>query len=320
MRDIFGEKLMMKFMVSYNIIYKLQNPTFFENVEIIRLNSPWYTKEELVDIFKNNSHEKFLDINIKYRSKRKIMDHDYKELLELAVKYDVEWVGISNVEDVDTLHNLQKYISNSSTKICAKIETQKGYDNFKDIMSNCDGIMVDLEDLAYNVGWEKATKMHDEIYHLCEEKQIPHYKLTGVIFQYKSYVKTVYTYGAFDLIHPGHVILLNKAKSYGDYLVVGIVGDEAIKELKGPERPVQPIQDRMKIISSLKCVDQVIEQTDYDPIPNLEKINPDILVKGDDWEYIPGQDWIQEHGKKLIKPPYSGGWSSSAMIKKIKNI
>ena len=112
--------------------------------------------------------------------------------------------------------------------------------------------------------------------------------------------------------------MLETARSYGDKLIVGIVCDKAIKDLKGKDRPIQNEDDRLRIVQSLKCVDVVMKQKDYNPEPNLEKIMPDILVKGDDWDHIPGQEWMEKHGGKLIKPGYSSGWSTSETVKKIK--
>jgi rfaE bifunctional protein nucleotidyltransferase chain/domain len=132
--------------------------------------------------------------------------------------------------------------------------------------------------------------------------------------------KTVYTYGAFDLLHPGHVILLEKAKALGTCLIVGVVADEPIKQLKGNDRPIMNVMDRMKLVSSLKCVDKVVLQPKYDPTEVLKELptKVDILVKGDDWEHIPGTETIEKMGGKLVKLPYSQGFSTSDIVKKIR--
>lgn len=308
----------MTLMASYNIVCKKKSPKFYENVEIIRLNSPWYSREELIDVLTNVDKTKFVDINIKNRTKAKVADHNYKELLQLVGKYNVCWVGISNVEDTKTYETIRRILGNETTKICAKIETLKGCKKINKIINVFDGIMVDVEDLAFEVGWNKASKEKDKIYELCRAEEKEHFRLTGVIFEDIKYDKTVYTYGAFDLLHPGHIKMLENAKSYGDKLIVGIVGDAAIKKLKGEDRPIQSQEDRFRIVDSLKCVDVTLKQRDYDPVPNMKKVKPDILVKGDDWDYIPGQEWIEKNGGKLIKPKYSSGWSTSTTVKKIK--
>jgi D-glycero-beta-D-manno-heptose 1-phosphate adenylyltransferase len=130
----------------------------------------------------------------------------------------------------------------------------------------------------------------------------------------------VYTYGVFDLLHPGHIILLNKAKALGDYLIVGIVSDKAVKELKGVDRPILFQKDRATLIGNLKCVDEVIYQDEYDPTKQIKNYpyNIDILVKGDDWEYIPGTETVESSGGKLVKLSYSTEYSTSAIIEKIR--
>jgi len=302
-------------MASYNLIYK---KNFFENVDIIRLNSPWYTKEELIYSLSTTGKIRFLDINIKERKKPKLENHNFEEILQIADKYKVEWIGISNIEDEKTFQIIKDKINNTTTKICAKIETEAGCWNAEDIICEFDGIMVDTEDLAFEIGWDKAIQEKERIYELCRKYKKPHFRLSGIIFEYIKPEVIVYTYGAWDLLHQGHLNMLEKAKSYGDKLIVGIVGDEAIKKLKGNDRPIQSQEDRLRIVSSLKCVDLAIKQEDYNPIPNMEIYQPHILVKGDDWKYIPGEEWIESHNGKLIKPNYSKGWSTSDIVKKIR--
>lgn len=304
-------------MISYNLVIVNKNPRFYEQADMIRMNSPWYTEEELMKALTNVNKPVFLDINIKEREKSKKANHSYKRLLEIASKYNVDWVGLSNVEGEEIYEEVKKILNNEKVKICAKIETELGCWHFDDIMSVFDGIMVDNEDLATNMGWKRASEEKDRIYDLCERNKKTHFRLAGVIFEHVMYPKVVYTYGAWDLLHPGHIKLLEKAKSYGDVLYVGVVGDEAIKELKGEGRPIQTQVDRIEIVGSLKCVDVVMSQKDYDPVPNMEKIKPSVLVKGDDWDIIPGVMWIEQHGGKLIKPSYSKEWSTSKIIKKV---
>jgi len=308
----------MTLVVSYNIACKKDNPAFFENVDMVRLNSPWYTRESFIKVLETVDKPKFVDINIKERTKAKITDHDYIDLLTLVGTYSVEWVGISNVEDTETYDFVKHHLNNDDVKICAKVETERGCSNIGEIINTYDGIMVDTEDLASEIGWSKASVVKDRIYEMCQMRKKTHFRLSGVIFECFNDKKTVYTYGAFDLFHPGHLRLLQNAKSYGHKLIVGVVGDEAIKKLKGNDRPIQPLADRMDIVANLKCVDEVIVQDTYDPITNLESINPDVLVKGDDWDFIPGEKWIEKEGRKLIKPPYNAGWSTSGTIKKIR--
>ena len=136
-------------------------------------------------------------------------------------------------------------------------------------------------------------------------------------------MKRIYTYGAWDLLHPGHIRLLERAKALGDFLVVGIVDDTSIKNLKGADRPVQTQTDRAYIIEHIDCVDEVMLQEGYDPSTNLKKLVEEktpinILTKGDDWDQIPGTETIEELGGMLVKLSYSKGFSTSSTVKKIK--
>ena len=130
--------------------------------------------------------------------------------------------------------------------------------------------------------------------------------------------KIVYTYGVFDMIHPGHIRILQKAKALGDYLIVGVVGDEAVEDLKGVGRPVQSLRARMEMVAEFKSVDKVVEQETYDPTVNILRIQPDVLTKGDDWDYIPGQDMMHEIHGEFVSLPYSQDYSSTRLIERIK--
>lgn len=171
-------------MVSHNMTIDRMRPTFYKNVDIIRCNSPWYTKEELINILKNKNKPMFLDINLKKRKKPRKSNISYKLLLSLANEYKVEWIGISNVEDMQTYDKIKKYITNGYTRICAKIETEIGCWHADDILRCFDGIMVDTEDLAYELGWDRAVHEKNRIYGLCERFHIPHFRLYGTIFRY----------------------------------------------------------------------------------------------------------------------------------------
>jgi len=130
--------------------------------------------------------------------------------------------------------------------------------------------------------------------------------------------KIVYTYGVWDLLHPGHLRLLARAKELGDFLVVGVVPDEPVRKLKGEGRPTQHLDERLKIVGSLRFVDLAFPQQGYDPSPDMLALGRlDILTKGDDWEKIPGTEAIERMGGRLIKLTYSQEYSSSALISKI---
>ena len=130
--------------------------------------------------------------------------------------------------------------------------------------------------------------------------------------------KIVYTYGVWDLFHPGHAIVLSRAKQLGDFLIVGTVSDSPVRELKGDLRPIQKQEDRIVTISSLGFVDAAVYQSKYDPSDILKKLaRVDILTKGDDWDYIPGTETIESLGGELILLPYSSDFSTSKLVKKV---
>ena len=142
--------------------------------------------------------------------------------------------------------------------------------------------------------------------------------INKIIVKLEANKKIVYTYGAWDLLHPGHIIFLERARSLGNFLVVGIVDDHAIKELKGVDRPLQCSNDRLFIVKNLRCVDAAIIQPEYDPTPIIENLKRvDVLTKGDDWEYIPGQEAIVRKGGQLIKLSYTEKFSTSSLVSKM---
>ncbi|MBF9028569.1 D-glycero-beta-D-manno-heptose 1-phosphate adenylyltransferase [Rhodobacterales bacterium FZCC0188] len=98
--------------------------------------------------------------------------------------------------------------------------------------------------------------------------------------------KIVFTNGCFDIIHAGHVEYLQRAALEGDVLIVAINSDQSVKKLKGPQRPVNTLANRMNVISGLECVDYVVSFDEETPIPLLKKIMPNVLVKGGDYKRI----------------------------------
>jgi len=127
----------------------------------------------------------------------------------------------------------------------------------------------------------------------------------------------VYAYVSGDLLHAGHLSLLGKAKSLGDWLIVGVITDKGVAAYK--RKPVIPFEERIKLIGSLKCVDRVIKQESVDPTENLKKLDIDILVHGDDWpKDYPGSAYIRSIGKKAVRVPYYPHQSTSKIISQIR--
>lgn len=128
--------------------------------------------------------------------------------------------------------------------------------------------------------------------------------------------KLVFTNGCFDIMHEGHLSILRRAKEHGDKLIVAVNSDESIKRLKGNSRPIIPLKERMKLLAGLQCVDFVVSFDEDTPYELIKEINPDILVKGQDWEgKIVGSDIVKE----TIALPLIDGLSTSSIIEKIRN-
>jgi len=135
----------------------------------------------------------------------------------------------------------------------------------------------------------------------------------------------VFTNGCFDILHAGHVRYLAQAKARGDRLVVGLNNDESIARLKGPERPINPLDERAMVLSALASVDWVIPFGSADendtPAKLIEQISPDILVKGGDYtvEQIAGAEHVLRHGGKVEVLEFLDDCSTSKVISKIKS-
>jgi rfaE bifunctional protein nucleotidyltransferase chain/domain len=126
----------------------------------------------------------------------------------------------------------------------------------------------------------------------------------------------VATGGCFDLLHTGHVRLLRRARDLGDALVVLINADESVRAIKGAGRPVVPAEDRARVLAALGCVDGVAVFHETSPAAALERLQPDIWVKGGDYTGVelPEADVVQRHGGEVVLLPTVPGYSSSKLI------
>jgi rfaE bifunctional protein nucleotidyltransferase chain/domain len=142
----------------------------------------------------------------------------------------------------------------------------------------------------------------------------------SVVNDWKSRgLKVVFTNGCFDLVHLGHVDYLEKARNLGDKLVLGLNTDKSVSDIKGPNRPVADEVSRARVIASMEFIDLVVlfgEPTPYELIKNL---NPDILVKGNDYlaENIVGADIVKANGGEVKTIELVKGYSTSNLIKRI---
>lgn len=131
--------------------------------------------------------------------------------------------------------------------------------------------------------------------------------------------KVVFTNGVFDIFHAGHVQLLEKARSLGDVLIVGLNKDESAARLgKGPGRPINRFEDRAAVLCALSCVDAVVGFSEDTPLELIARIKPDVLVKGAD--YRKGQIAGAEHAQKVVRIPLKQGYSTTSLIRRLQGL
>jgi rfaE bifunctional protein nucleotidyltransferase chain/domain len=131
--------------------------------------------------------------------------------------------------------------------------------------------------------------------------------------------KLVFTNGCFDLLHPGHVRYLARARALGDRLVVAVNTDASVAKLKGRGRPLVPLDERMEVLAALEVVDYVLSFEEETPARVIREIVPDVLVKGGDWpkEKIVGRDTVESVGGKVLSLPFAPGYSTTNIIDRI---
>lgn len=130
----------------------------------------------------------------------------------------------------------------------------------------------------------------------------------------------VFTNGVFDLLHPGHLETLRLAAAEGDVVVVGVNTDESVRRLKGPGRPILPLNHRMRLLAAFDPVDAVIPFDEDTPAALIEAVNPHVLMKGGDYvpQEIVGYDFVTRNGGRVATIPLVEGRSTSQIIKEMK--
>lgn len=126
----------------------------------------------------------------------------------------------------------------------------------------------------------------------------------------------VFTNGCFDILHAGHVSLLERSRSLGDVLILGLNSDASVRRLKGLTRPVNKLADRARVLCALACVDAVVPFGEDTPVETLKALRPDILVKGADYGHseIKGR----EYAGRTVRVPLLKGRSTTGLIKRLK--
>jgi len=134
--------------------------------------------------------------------------------------------------------------------------------------------------------------------------------------------KIGFTNGCFDILHAGHVLYLAKARQLVDVLIVGLNSDSSIKQIKGPNRPINNQNDRAIVLAALESVDYIAIFDEPTPIRLIKTITPDILFKGADWKgkTVVGADFVIENGGKVEFIDYLEGRSTTNMIERIVDV
>jgi D-beta-D-heptose 7-phosphate kinase/D-beta-D-heptose 1-phosphate adenosyltransferase len=130
----------------------------------------------------------------------------------------------------------------------------------------------------------------------------------------------VFTNGCFDLLHAGHVRLLEQARAQGDLLIVGLNSDDSVRRLKGPERPILPEDERAETLLSLEAVDRVVVYPEDTPAATIAALVPDVLVKGADWGpgQIVGADVVEAAGGRVVRVELLPERSTTAIVEKAR--
>jgi rfaE bifunctional protein nucleotidyltransferase chain/domain len=131
----------------------------------------------------------------------------------------------------------------------------------------------------------------------------------------------VFTNGVFDLLHAGHVELLEAARSEGEALIVGLNSDASVRRLgKGPERPVSDQHARARVLAGLAAIDCVVLFEEDTPLRLIQALAPDVLVKGADYsrDRIVGADWIESRGGRVVRVPLVPGFSTTALLERFR--
>ena len=133
--------------------------------------------------------------------------------------------------------------------------------------------------------------------------------------------RVVLTNGCFDLLHPGHLTLLEAARAHGDVLVVAINSDRSVRRIKGEGRPLVPEAERAETLLALEAVDRVVVYDEPTPLEVVKALVPDVLVKGADWaeDAIVGREQVEAAGGRVVRVEMVPGRSTSAMLERIRH-
>ena len=131
-------------------------------------------------------------------------------------------------------------------------------------------------------------------------------------------LRVVFTNGCYDLLHPGHIRLLEQARSLGDVLILALNSDASVERLKGPTRPLIPERDRAALAAMLEAVDAVTVFDEDTPRELIAAVLPDVLVKGADWaHWIAGREEVEAAGGRVLALSLESGYSTTGIVEEI---
>jgi D-beta-D-heptose 7-phosphate kinase/D-beta-D-heptose 1-phosphate adenosyltransferase len=132
----------------------------------------------------------------------------------------------------------------------------------------------------------------------------------------------VFTNGVFDLLHPGHLRYLQASRRHGDLLIVAVNSDRSVRAIKGESRPVTPEYERAEMLAALSCVDAVVVFDEDTPATLIERLEPHVLVKGEDWRdrENPGRTFVERRGGRMVFERFESGYSATSIIEKVRSL
>ena len=134
--------------------------------------------------------------------------------------------------------------------------------------------------------------------------------------------RIVFTNGVFDILHAGHIRYLETARGFGDALIVAVNSDTSVRTIKGTSRPVNPEHERAEMLAALEFVDAVVVFDETTPAAIIEEVQPDVLVKGADWDAtaVVGREIVERRGGRVERVKIEEGLSTSAIVERVKSL
>lgn len=134
----------------------------------------------------------------------------------------------------------------------------------------------------------------------------------------KAGQRVVFTNGCYDILHPGHVRLLEQARTLGDVLILALNSDASVQRIKGPSRPILGERDRMEMVRHLAAVDAVTLFDEDTPRELIAAVLPDVLIKGADWaHFIAGREEVEAAGGEVVTVPLEPGYSTTNIVEEV---